>query len=157
MMPVGTYVSNGQTLTWAQPPEGVEPVPPYTPTPAASSNCVPYKSEDLFAAIASVSAGASGSTSSSVPAITSTDAQGHTTVVVPSVASITSTGAQGQTTVVVVTNTPSSTADAGADTTSGTGSGTADAPSNTNSGARAMGISVIAGVSGVLLSVLVFA
>jgi len=63
MMPVGTYVSNGQTLTWQQPPEGVEPVPPYTPTPAPSSNCVPFQSNDLFPAVSSTQSG-SGSQAS---------------------------------------------------------------------------------------------
>ncbi|THU95447.1 hypothetical protein K435DRAFT_778991 [Dendrothele bispora CBS 962.96] len=59
MMPVGTYVENGQTLTWTQPPEGVAPTPPYTPTPASSSNCVTYSSNALFSQLATV--GISGS------------------------------------------------------------------------------------------------
>ncbi|THU95448.1 hypothetical protein K435DRAFT_127782 [Dendrothele bispora CBS 962.96] len=57
MMPVGTYVSNGQTLTWQQPPEGVQPVPPYTATPAPSSNCVSFQSNDLFVAASSAASG----------------------------------------------------------------------------------------------------
>ncbi|KAK7462456.1 hypothetical protein VKT23_008055 [Stygiomarasmius scandens] len=137
MMPVGTYVSGGQTLTWTQPPEGVEPSPPYTPTPAASSNCVSFESAQLFSAIASVTASVSESASSSTATIVSTNANGQATTITSAVAGATH-GASG----------------AGA---SGSRSGTAEAASNTNGGARAMGISLIAGVSGVLLSALVFA
>lgn len=59
MMPVGTYVVNGVTSTWTQPPEGVTPVPPYTPTPAASSQCTTYTSASLYTDLAKV--GVSGS------------------------------------------------------------------------------------------------
>ncbi|KAF5337666.1 hypothetical protein D9758_013021 [Tetrapyrgos nigripes] len=50
MTPVGVYTSNGQTLTWTQPPEseGAVTSVPYTPTPAASSNCVTFSSADLY-------------------------------------------------------------------------------------------------------------
>jgi hypothetical protein len=44
---VGTYVSNGQTLTWSQ-PDPVTTRPPWTPRIPASSNCVAYQSTDLF-------------------------------------------------------------------------------------------------------------
>ncbi|THU97101.1 hypothetical protein K435DRAFT_663244 [Dendrothele bispora CBS 962.96] len=129
MMPVGTYVSGGQTLTWTQPPEGVEPVPPYTPTPAASSNCVSFQSESLFAAIASVTASVSESASAST--ITSTNSNGQPTTITRSVSS----SARG----------------------SGSGTASAAGAANTNDGVRAMGISIVAGVSGVLLSALMFA
>jgi len=46
----GVYTSNGQTLTYTQPPESLGPITtvPYTPTVPASSNCQTYQSSDLF-------------------------------------------------------------------------------------------------------------
>ncbi|GMK54035.1 hypothetical protein CspeluHIS016_0106210 [Cutaneotrichosporon spelunceum] len=44
---VGTYVENGQTLTWSQ-PDPVLTRPPWTPRVPASSNCVTHQSSDLF-------------------------------------------------------------------------------------------------------------
>ncbi|KAF9068329.1 hypothetical protein BDP27DRAFT_1224439, partial [Rhodocollybia butyracea] len=56
MTPIGQYVSDGITTTWTQPSEETVPlgVIPYTPTPAASSNCVTYTSASLFTDLASV-------------------------------------------------------------------------------------------------------
>ncbi|KAJ7605026.1 hypothetical protein FB45DRAFT_994508 [Roridomyces roridus] len=52
MTPVGTYVVNGVTSVYTQPPEA-SPIDydnlPYTATPAPTSSCVPYQSADLFA------------------------------------------------------------------------------------------------------------
>ncbi|TFK98552.1 hypothetical protein BDV98DRAFT_512086 [Pterulicium gracile] len=52
----GTYVENGQTLTYTQPayPTLVEPT--YTPRIPGSSSCETFQSAELFAALASVSA-----------------------------------------------------------------------------------------------------
>lgn len=50
----GVYTQNGATLTFTQPPEGVEPSPPYTARIPASSNCKPFESSALFAALATV-------------------------------------------------------------------------------------------------------
>ncbi|KAI0041304.1 hypothetical protein FA95DRAFT_1453946, partial [Auriscalpium vulgare] len=58
----GVYVVNGQTLTYTQPAETV-PIGalPYTPTVPASSNCTPFASTDLYAALASVTGAPQGS------------------------------------------------------------------------------------------------
>jgi hypothetical protein len=50
MVPVGVYVSDGITTTWTQPAQETVPlgVIPYTPTPAASSDCVTYTSASLY-------------------------------------------------------------------------------------------------------------
>ncbi|KAK7462451.1 hypothetical protein VKT23_008050 [Stygiomarasmius scandens] len=120
MMPVGTYVENGQTLTWTQPPEGVVPTPPYVPTPAPSSNCVTYQSSELFSQLATV--GISG------------------TQAAPGSSATGSAGAAG-------------TRGAGS---SGTGTGSALNAENTN-GASSMGVSLAAGISGVILSAFFFA
>ncbi|KAK7045270.1 macrophage activating glycoprotein [Favolaschia claudopus] len=61
--PVGTYVENGQTLTWKMPyPLTTEP--PYRPVVPASSNCRTFSSEQLFGA-APTNANPSGSNSGS--------------------------------------------------------------------------------------------
>jgi hypothetical protein len=46
----GVYVSNGQTLTWAQPPESLGPITsiPYTPVIPASSDCTTAVSASLY-------------------------------------------------------------------------------------------------------------
>jgi hypothetical protein len=46
----GVYVSNGQTLTYTQPPESLGPITtvPYTPVVPSSSNCQTYQSTDLY-------------------------------------------------------------------------------------------------------------
>ncbi|KZP27877.1 hypothetical protein FIBSPDRAFT_730011 [Athelia psychrophila] len=46
---VGVYTSAGQTLTWAQPTDGILPATlPWQPKVPASSNCVTYTSAQLF-------------------------------------------------------------------------------------------------------------
>jgi len=67
MTPPGVYTSNGVTTTWFQPPEGVVPTPPYTPTLPASSNCHTFSSAQLFGGPATSSA-ASGSAGGSAGA-----------------------------------------------------------------------------------------
>jgi hypothetical protein len=64
MSPVGRYVSNGQTVTWTQPPESEGPITsvPYTPTPAPSSSCVTYASQDLYSQLNNVIAPAASTT-----------------------------------------------------------------------------------------------
>ncbi|KAL5486025.1 hypothetical protein ACEPAI_7069 [Sanghuangporus weigelae] len=51
MTPPGVFSANGALTTWFQPQNGPV-VPPYTPTIPASSNCVTFSSEQLFAAAA---------------------------------------------------------------------------------------------------------
>ncbi|KAG2141156.1 uncharacterized protein EDB93DRAFT_1089526 [Suillus bovinus] len=70
MSPVGVYTTNGATSTYFQPPESLGPITtvPYTPTPAASSNCVTYTSSALYTGQptptgATASSGASGAKS----------------------------------------------------------------------------------------------
>ncbi|THU95512.1 hypothetical protein K435DRAFT_859481 [Dendrothele bispora CBS 962.96] len=59
MTPVGVYTSDGQTLTWTQPPESEGAITsiPYTPTIASSSNCVTFGSGELFSQLATASGG----------------------------------------------------------------------------------------------------
>jgi len=72
MTPVGRYVTNGVTMTFTQPPEGVSVSVPYVATPAASSQCTTYASSALYTDLASV--GVSGSPAGS--AATSTAGAG---------------------------------------------------------------------------------
>lgn len=69
MTPVGTYTSNGQTLTWTQPPESEGEITsiPYTPTPAASSNCVTFTSSELFKTSAASGSSGSSQTGNAAP------------------------------------------------------------------------------------------
>ena len=79
--PVGIYVSGGATLTYTQPYTG-DITPPYTPVVPSSSNCVTYKSTDLYPSLptptssttatagASQTGKASGSSSAGAPAAT---------------------------------------------------------------------------------------
>ncbi|KZP14013.1 hypothetical protein FIBSPDRAFT_797146 [Athelia psychrophila] len=63
--PVGTYTSDGQTLTWSQP--ALLPATstlPWTPRVPASSNCVTYQSSALFAASGSAATGSPSATGS---------------------------------------------------------------------------------------------
>ncbi len=68
--PVGTYTgADGKTSTWSQPSSlPATSTLPWTPRVPASSNCVTYKSEDLFGAAstgASTTSGSKGSKTSS--------------------------------------------------------------------------------------------
>ncbi|GBE82507.1 hypothetical protein BKA93DRAFT_891354 [Sparassis latifolia] len=63
MSPVGIYTSNGVTMTYSQPASGVITSMPYTPTVPATSNCVTYKSTDLYTDLASVTASSQSTTS----------------------------------------------------------------------------------------------
>ncbi|KAF7979906.1 hypothetical protein HWV62_40300 [Athelia sp. TMB] len=80
--PVGTYTSNGQTLTWSQP--SVLPATstlPWTPRIPASSNCVTYSSAQLFgsaSAAGSATASASGSAATATGTGTATPGAGTT-------------------------------------------------------------------------------
>lgn len=80
--PVGIYTSGGATLTYTQPYTGPVSVP-YTPNVPSSSNCVTYKSSDLYTNLptptstpagASQTAKASGSSSAGAAAATSNGA-----------------------------------------------------------------------------------
>ncbi|KAF9003674.1 hypothetical protein BDQ17DRAFT_1305516 [Cyathus striatus] len=68
----GTYTTNGQVVTYTQPPESLGPIPPlpFTARVPATSNCRTFQSTDIFAVAttsssASASQTASGSGSSS--------------------------------------------------------------------------------------------
>jgi hypothetical protein len=58
--PVGTYTTNGQTLTWSM-PDPLTTDPPYTPVVPSSSQCTTFSSQQLFASLEGGSSGASGS------------------------------------------------------------------------------------------------
>ncbi|KAJ7731369.1 hypothetical protein B0H16DRAFT_1583715 [Mycena metata] len=62
--PVGTYVTNGQTLTWSM-PDPLTTDPPYTPVTPSSSQCTTFSSQQLFAngGSATVSGSGTGPTS----------------------------------------------------------------------------------------------
>lgn len=124
MVPVGQYVSNGITTTWTQPSEETVPLGtiPYTPTPAASSNCVTFTSASLYTDLASVG-------------VTSTTAN----------PSATGSGSSG------------SGNGSGASPASGAaGASSTGGSSSSNSAGTAMGISVVSGFFGVLLSAVLF-
>ena len=59
--PPGIFTSNGQVMTYTQPPESLGPIStqPYEVRMPASSNCVTYNSADLFAALGTPTAVAS--------------------------------------------------------------------------------------------------
>ncbi|GAA5991414.1 hypothetical protein JCM5350_006917 [Sporobolomyces pararoseus] len=60
---VGIYTTNGQVMTYSQPPEGSPVNPPYTPRVPSSSNCKTYQSTDILG-VATTSASSSAATSS---------------------------------------------------------------------------------------------
>ncbi|KAK7445171.1 hypothetical protein VKT23_009602 [Stygiomarasmius scandens] len=123
MTPVGVYTSDGQTLTWTQPPESLGPITsvPYTPTPAPSSNCVTFQSQDLYSQLNSVIA--SGVSNS-----------------------LTASGSQATGSGTASRNVGSGTATAGAEGAASTGNSGASTRS-------ALGVSAIAGTFSVFLSV----
>ncbi|TBU25060.1 hypothetical protein BD311DRAFT_670515, partial [Dichomitus squalens] len=61
--PPGVYTTNGQVVTYSQPPESLGPITslPYTPKIPASSNCVQFASSALFTDLASTTTSGSGS------------------------------------------------------------------------------------------------
>jgi hypothetical protein len=67
--PPGVYTSNGQVMTYTQPPESLGAINsiPYTARIPASSNCVTYESAELFAAMGSASSGMSGASVTPAP------------------------------------------------------------------------------------------
>ena len=73
---VGEYTSNGQTVTYTQPPESLGPITsiPFTAPIPSSSNCVTYQSSELFAALATV--GISGSQSAPTASATASGKSG---------------------------------------------------------------------------------
>ena len=60
MTPPGLYTSNGQTMTYFQPPESLGPIKsvPYTPVAPASSNCHTYPSTALYPSLPTPTSGA---------------------------------------------------------------------------------------------------
>ncbi|KIJ13175.1 hypothetical protein PAXINDRAFT_81702 [Paxillus involutus ATCC 200175] len=98
MSPPGVYTSNGQTMTYFQPPESLGPITtvPYTPVVPASSNCVTYQSTAIYsgqpaptgaAAAPSNGSTTSGTRSASAGAATPTS-NGATAIGVSSVAGV---------------------------------------------------------------------
>ncbi|KAJ7676537.1 hypothetical protein DFH06DRAFT_1033961 [Mycena polygramma] len=125
MIPVGTYVVNGQTSVYHQPAETV-PINdgdvPYTATPAPTSNCQTFASSAIFADGAAVTAAPQGGSASA-------GASGASGAATSGAATSKATGAATK---------------AGA---SGSATGSASAPSG-SSGARALGASVVGVVAG---------
>ncbi|GAA5940675.1 uncharacterized protein JCM15063_006321 [Sporobolomyces koalae] len=74
---VGIYTTNGQVMTYSQPPEGSPINPPYTPRVPSSSNCKTYQSTEILG-VATTSASSSAATSSGASS-TSATAAGQTT------------------------------------------------------------------------------
>ncbi|EIM85192.1 uncharacterized protein STEHIDRAFT_147739 [Stereum hirsutum FP-91666 SS1] len=97
MTPVGTYVVNGATSVYTQPAETVSITDiPYTPTPAATSNCITYTSSALFTDLVGVSptgTGASTTGSGSAAATGSSKASSGSKSATGSGATGTATGA----------------------------------------------------------------
>lgn len=87
-LPPGIYVSNGQTMTYTQPPESLGPITslPYTASVPASSNCVTYQSASLYTDLVAAaptgssapSASGSGSGAAATPAPTNHSGSGST-------------------------------------------------------------------------------
>lgn len=69
----GVYVENGQTLSYAQPPESAGPITsiPYQPSVVASRNCVTTASSALFTQLVAATNAASQTSSGSGAAPTS--------------------------------------------------------------------------------------
>jgi len=129
MVPVGQYVSNGVTTTWTQPADENSPlgVIPYTPTPAASSMCVTYTSASLYTDLASVAA-SGASVTASASGSSATGSSG-------------ASGASGK-----------------GSSATGTKSGSSSTATGTsNAAGTAMGISILSGFAGVVMSVFMFA
>ncbi|KAI8980013.1 hypothetical protein BD414DRAFT_465167 [Trametes punicea] len=123
--PAGVYTSNGQVMTYTQPPESLGPITslPYQPRVPASSNCVQFASSALFTdLVSSVSATATASGSGAGATPTGT-------------AKVSSGASSGAT---------RSGASAGSTPTGGASQG---------NGASAMGISVISTIAGVAFAV----
>ncbi|GAA5876821.1 hypothetical protein JCM16303_006296 [Sporobolomyces ruberrimus] len=81
---VGVYTTNGQVMTYSQPPEGSPVNPPYTPRVPSSSNCKTYQSTQILgvattsATSSSATSSASGSTSASAGKTTPSTANSGT-------------------------------------------------------------------------------
>jgi hypothetical protein len=63
-IPVGTYVTNGATMTFSQPFSG-DFTPPYTPVVPASSSCTTYQSAALYSGLPTVAAASTTPTGAS--------------------------------------------------------------------------------------------
>lgn len=120
MIPVGTYVVNGQTSVYHQPAETADlGVIPYTATPAPTSSCTSFASAAIFTDGAAV-----------------TPAAGNVGVTSGAASGTTTSGTAGAT----QTKSGATTAKTGS-----TASGSTPAPSTTgSSGAAAIGVSVLA-------------
>ncbi|CAL1717467.1 unnamed protein product [Somion occarium] len=66
--PPGIFTSNGQVMTYTQPPEslGAITIQPYTVRMPASSNCVTFQSSDLYKALPTPSGASSASGASAI-------------------------------------------------------------------------------------------
>ncbi|KAI0351812.1 hypothetical protein OH77DRAFT_1429402 [Trametes cingulata] len=123
--PPGIYTSNGQVVTYTQPPESLGPISsmPYDPKIPSSSNCVQMQSAALFTDLVSPSGSATASGSGAAA---------------PTATSGGKAGASGS------GSATRSGASAGPSSTGGAGQG---------NGAGAMGISVISTIAGVMFAV----
>ncbi|KAF7437588.1 hypothetical protein PC9H_004430 [Pleurotus ostreatus] len=74
----GVYTLNGAVLTYTQPPEalGVITTLPYEPRVPASSDCVPFESTELFAALATVTPSGSAAPASQTLSASGSSAAG---------------------------------------------------------------------------------
>ncbi|KAI0649575.1 hypothetical protein C8Q79DRAFT_903264 [Trametes meyenii] len=125
MDPPGIYTSNGQVMTYTQPPESLGPIStmPYDPKVPASSNCVTFQSSALFTDLAAPTGGATASGSGSSAAATGSAASG------------------------------SGKSAAGSATRSGAAASASATGGSGNNGAGAMGVSAISTVVGVMVAV----
>ncbi|KAF7423047.1 hypothetical protein PC9H_011211 [Pleurotus ostreatus] len=132
----GVYTTNGQVVTYTQPPESLGAIStmPYQPRVPASSNCVQFQSTALFAALASVTAAPGVSSSSSTSASVSATVTGSAT---GSAAVSSVTGSRG-----------------GSAASSGTPSGTAQGANATSNDASVVMMSGLVSFIGVVFSAL---
>ncbi|KAL0569257.1 hypothetical protein V5O48_012713 [Marasmius crinis-equi] len=65
----GVYTVNGQVTTYSQPPESLGPITtiPFQPRVPASSSCTPFTSSNVFSALGSVRASATGTSNTLAP------------------------------------------------------------------------------------------
>jgi len=120
----GIYTSNGQVMTYTQPPESLGAITtmPYTARVASSSNCVTYQSSALYTDLAAVAG--TGSASGSAPT-----------------GSVTGTA-------------KSASATGGKSSASRSGSAASASSTGSSSGAEALGISAVSGIIGVTFAMM---
>jgi len=123
----GVYTTNGQVMTYTQPPESLGPitVEPYTPRIPQSSNCVKYESQSIYTGLPTLAAVAPSTTPSA-------------------------SGSGASTTTGLATSRPTAGSTA-------SNSPSASSPAATGNSASTLAISGAAGVMGVVFSALFLA